>query len=388
MKTIKFLLFAIFSISMCIACSEKDSTDEPDFQGELRTKAALENMLLGQWAEVSPTKNGCIISFTDDELIFNQSVYKGFSDTVSCVYQVLTGELIQITIGDKSADYKVVVYDDDNITIKEFIPAVATVYPPLYTDITLQRVPPVLVEPEEPVSKSDSLAGTQWKLAGIVDAKTGEMKTLEPKDCKECYTLVFDSDNTFSGRITNNVISSGKCEIDYTTYALRIIDIAGTEAIDLADGDLYRQILWKIQSYSLQENELKLYFEQEDKQYYLLYNKLETKESDNFSGDNIIGKWQLLEVSISINYQESKIIDFSNDNIIYDFNDNNILVVKGFIPDDLFVFDNFREGEHSYAYQMQMFVRLVCLLQICLSTIRNQNRLKDVIIVKLIRIII
>ncbi|MDR2139809.1 MAG: hypothetical protein LBP50_09710, partial [Tannerella sp.] len=43
------------------------------------------------------------------------------------------------------------------------------------------------------------LAGTKWKLAGIVDMETGALRELEPKDCAGCYTLVFDSDHTASG---------------------------------------------------------------------------------------------------------------------------------------------------------------------------------------------
>jgi len=35
------------------------------------------------------------------------------------------------------------------------------------------------------------LANTKWKLVGIVNTETGEIKELEPKDCEECYTLTF-----------------------------------------------------------------------------------------------------------------------------------------------------------------------------------------------------
>ena len=41
-----------------------------------------------------------------------------------------------------------------------------------------------------------SLEGTKWKLAGIVDEETGNIRVLEPKDCEECYTLTFDTDST------------------------------------------------------------------------------------------------------------------------------------------------------------------------------------------------
>ena len=39
-----------------------------------------------------------------------------------------------------------------------------------------------------------SLKGTNWKLVGIVDAKTGILRELEPTHCVECYTLRFETD--------------------------------------------------------------------------------------------------------------------------------------------------------------------------------------------------
>jgi len=39
------------------------------------------------------------------------------------------------------------------------------------------------------------LKGTVWKLAGIVDSKTGVIKELDPKNCEDCYTLWFDTDH-------------------------------------------------------------------------------------------------------------------------------------------------------------------------------------------------
>ncbi|MDR0845657.1 MAG: hypothetical protein LBN71_10585 [Tannerella sp.] len=41
-----------------------------------------------------------------------------------------------------------------------------------------------------------ALQGTKWKLAGFVDAQTGELTVAEPQDCEECYTLAFDTDHT------------------------------------------------------------------------------------------------------------------------------------------------------------------------------------------------
>jgi len=60
-------------------------------------------------------------------------------------------------------------------------------------------------------------------------------------------------------------------------------------------------------------------------------------------------KWKLIEVSIAKNYQQSEIIDYSEKKIIYEFQENNKLVITGNI-DDLFIFDDFQKGEHFYEY--------------------------------------
>jgi len=64
----------------------------------------------------------------------------------------------------------------------------------------------------------------------------------------------------------------------------------------------------------------------------------------------IIGKWKLQSISIAKDYQEPEITDYSKRNIIYEFLENGKLVVTGSIP-DLFIFDDFYEGEHFYEYQ-------------------------------------
>ena len=87
-----------------------------------------------------------------------------------------------------------------------------------------------------------------WKLEGIVDAQTEGLSELDPKDCTECYILAFDKDDTFSGRITTNILF-GSYEINYIANTFRFSNIGGTEAIDIGGGELYRQILLKIQTF-------------------------------------------------------------------------------------------------------------------------------------------
>ena len=51
-----------------------------------------------------------------------------------------------------------------------------------------------------------SLQGTKWKLAGIVDSQVDTLIKLEPKDCEECYTLVFDTEYTAKVRFIKAIL--------------------------------------------------------------------------------------------------------------------------------------------------------------------------------------
>ena len=121
-----------------------------------------------------------------------------------------------------------------------------------------------------------SLLNTKWKLAGIVDTETGELKELEPKDCEECYTIAFDTDKTFSGRTASNIIDYADYEIDYKTGGFYITNIIGTERAEIGEGYLYCDILWKIKSFTITDKYpriLHLYYN--DKKNYLLFKRQE-----------------------------------------------------------------------------------------------------------------
>ena len=129
-----------------------------------------------------------------------------------------------------------------------------------------------------------TLQGTKWKLAGIVDTQTGELKELEPKDCVKCYTIVFGTDSVFketssinieagwykifTGNSTSNFIVCWY-KIDYKTGAFHIYNIGGTEVGEVGDGYLYRQILLKIQSFTVKDTYLHLYYD--DGKNYLIF---------------------------------------------------------------------------------------------------------------------
>jgi hypothetical protein len=78
--------------------------------------------------------------------------------------------------------------------------------------------------------------------------------------------------------------------------------------------------------------------------FYLVFcNSCKPKYENPFS-DDIIGKWKLVEVEVFRFYyqpfeRQSAIIDCLNDNIIYDFQPNNKLVISNSILDTFFIVD-------------------------------------------------
>lgn len=118
-----------------------------------------------------------------------------------------------------------------------------------------------------------SLQGTKWKLLGIGGLDKIAIQELEPKDCNECYTLVFGADKNFQIFSSTNQLH-GVYDVDYITRNVRIIDFGGTKINEIGDGDLYVNPFWKktIQSFSVAEQELRFYYgEYKD---YLLFKPL------------------------------------------------------------------------------------------------------------------
>ena len=77
----------------------------------------------------------------------------------------------------------------------------------------------------------------------------------------------------------------------------------------------------------------------------------ETEEPKNWNRAAITGQWKLIESSVSVNHSQPDITDYSKENIIFNFQENNKLVVTGHIPDILGLFDDYQEGEHFYEYR-------------------------------------
>jgi len=125
-------------------------------------------------------------------------------------------------------------------------------------------------------SQTCDLVGTQWKLVGIVDVQSGVLKELDPKKCVKCYTLIFDTDSTFSTHSSTNELV-GNYNVDCATHSFLLIDFGGTKINEMGDGMLYcnafenmAYISDTVQFY-LQKNKLRLYY---NKNNYLFFEQL------------------------------------------------------------------------------------------------------------------
>ncbi|GHV08104.1 hypothetical protein FACS1894160_1830 [Bacteroidia bacterium] len=183
------------------------------------------------------------------------------------------------------------------------------------------------------------LVGTKWKLTSFVVNETPKMP--EPAS-ENCYWVSFNNDNTLTGKSSSNAIA-GYQEINRKLSHIQINAGFATEAMERSpDGELFLKNLNSSYRYTTTKNTLKLYHTEKN---YLLFKKI---EDENLYADNIIGRWKLTEMTTIYNYdnQNVNIINYSNDNIVYDFHADKKLIVTGLIPDDL------SEGEHYYQYQI------------------------------------
>ena len=130
---------------------------------------------------------------------------------------------------------------------------------------------PSKINEQSALQSGESLIGTKWKLVGFYDndINTKIFKEAEPKDCKECYILEFDTDSTVTGYSTSNP-TFGWYKIDYSLLILKFIQFhCVSEVGEIGDGNLYVEVINKVNSFSFAEKELKLFYN--DKKNYLLF---------------------------------------------------------------------------------------------------------------------
>jgi hypothetical protein len=88
---------------------------------------------------------------------------------------------------------------------------------------------------------------------GIVDAQTGLVTEWEPKDCEECYTLIFNTNKPGYGKSALNTIA-----IINILNPIEIITTKIGEMID--DANKYCSAIILVKSYIFEKDVLKLYY--------------------------------------------------------------------------------------------------------------------------------
>jgi hypothetical protein len=123
-----------------------------------------------------------------------------------------------------------------------------------------------------------NLAGTKWKLIGIVDALTSEMTTLEPRDCEECYMLIFDKDSIFTAHSINMTLKLDLLNIRLPDSTVLISEFFCEryykDGQDYCDSHEFRTAIITTESYTITANELKLFYTYMGENRYLLFSIL------------------------------------------------------------------------------------------------------------------
>ena len=107
----------------------------------------------------------------------------------------------------------------------------------------------------------------EWKLAGFVDVPSSDMKYAEPDD-EWCYVLTFIKGGKLSGMSSTNSFE-GAYKIDYFKNSINISIGFMTKVCEYLDGELYMESLKNVHFFSLEKDELKLYYN--NRQNYLLF---------------------------------------------------------------------------------------------------------------------
>ncbi|MDR2231542.1 MAG: hypothetical protein LBE56_00295 [Tannerella sp.] len=126
------------------------------------------------------------------------------------------------------------------------------------------------------IDPSNPLVGIKWKLTGVFETETGVLREPEPKNFDnffgpfECYTLMFINDSVFFSHSSTNKML-GFYKANYENNQIEIDHFGGTKINEFGDGMLWWIIFPKMKSFDLQENELKLYYGENDD--YLLFKR-------------------------------------------------------------------------------------------------------------------
>jgi len=114
------------------------------------------------------------------------------------------------------------------------------------------------------------LKNTTWKLLGFANLSDSTFRyAIAPNDLLDfSYRLRFETDSTFTGTSSTNQIL-GDYSSDFALGTISIIGFGGSKRGEEYDGKLYRESLKLIETYSISEYGLRLYFHSGRE--YLLY---------------------------------------------------------------------------------------------------------------------
>jgi len=123
------------------------------------------------------------------------------------------------------------------------------------------------------------LTDTKWKLIGFENIETGEVKIPEPIG-KDYFLLSFNNSLAFDGFTSNNQFTGryrikGDETLDKMSIRTRITSTTSFD--DSHDGKIYFDAIGKVHEFSLEKNELKLFyplFPFNDSTYCLIFNKI------------------------------------------------------------------------------------------------------------------
>ncbi|MDR2805319.1 MAG: META domain-containing protein [Dysgonamonadaceae bacterium] len=121
-------------------------------------------------------------------------------------------------------------------------------------------------------SENSSLTETKWKLTSFVTS--GDAKTPEPESDNN-YWIIFKDDSTFLAKSSTNDLA-GKYKLNFSSSTISITELGGTKINELFDGKFFVESLAAVRSFDLQEDALKLYYNEAD---YLLFTAYRDTES-------------------------------------------------------------------------------------------------------------
>jgi hypothetical protein len=173
------------------------------------------------------------------------------------------------------------------------------------------------------------LQGITWKLIAFVDTETGEIKEVEPKNYERCYHLTFHKGDTLQG-VAFNHLFYGNYTFDEETSNIQIFkEQIPSMHMERFDGVQYLNSLDEIQSFFIQKNELKLYYN--NKKNYLLFKSILPPNEPNVLANTFwkltgyvdvqTGEMQIPEEMTEISFR----LGFVNNYILWGYSATNTL---------------------------------------------------------------